>query len=273
MGGVFYDTIKLSNYLTLMFLYYLFIFFIGISFGSFLNAWVYRTRENVKITQGRSMCPHCRRRLKWHENIPLFSFFFLKGRCYVCKNNISWEYPMVEFIMGLLFVLAAAINHHKLFTLSPELVRDWIIIFVLAFVFLYDLKFREILDAATIPTAIVLFLFSMAMGWHSWQSMTLGVVVAAGFFLLQYVVSKGRWIGGGDIRLGLLMGVILGWPVILVGLMIAYVVGAITSMMLVALQKRELSGETPFGTYLAFGTVVAMFWGQQIVNWYLLLLK
>ena len=105
--------------------------------------------------------------------------------------------------------------------------------------------------------------------WNRWDSMLLAAFVASGFFFLQFVISKGRWIGGGDIRLGLLMGVILGWPNILVALMLAYVLGAVVGLLLVATRKADMKSAVPFGTFLTVATVVAMFYGNRIVEWYL----
>jgi prepilin signal peptidase PulO-like enzyme (type II secretory pathway) len=103
--------------------------------------------------------------------------------------------------------------------------------------------------------------------------MIIGIVIGAGIFLFQYVISKGKWVGGGDIRLGMLMGVILGWPRILVALFLAYILGAIVSLVMVVFKKKELQGSTPFGTYLTIGTFVTMLWGAKIVEWYVGLLK
>lgn len=249
------------------------IFLVGLSFGSFLNALVWRTWQNIRIVNGRSMCPSCHRQLAWWENIPLFSFMMLGGRCLVCKNNISRQYPIVEFSMGVAFVIVALMRGNQITFITPEMVRDWLLVFVLAFVFLYDLNYGEILDGATIPTSLVLFAFSWSMGWQTWPDMVLGAVIGAGFFGLQYIMSKGKWVGGGDIRLGLLMGIILGWPNILFALMLAYVLGAIGGLILVAIKKKEWKSETPFGTYLAVATFVAMMWGDVVVGWYVGLLR
>lgn len=252
--------------------YYIIVFFTGLALGSFLNAWVFRTRENIKISKGRSICIFCHRRLAWYENIPVFSFIFLKGKCKVCHKRISWQYPLVELAMAIVFTLSAWWHGPTDNFLTAELLRDWVLIFNLGFIFLYDLRYGEILDAATLPTALLLFLFSFVLGWQTWQSMLVGVAVGAGIFLFQYLLSRGKWIGGGDIYLGLLMGVILGWPDILIALLLAYVLGGAVSVFLVGLKKKELRSETPFGTYLAFATFMAMFFGEKIVSWYVGLL-
>lgn len=252
--------------------YYTVIFFAGLAFGSFLNAWVFRTRENIRIVSGRSMCIFCHRQLAWYENIPIFSFIFLKGKCRTCRKEISWQYPLVELALAIVFVLTALWHGAEPFILTAPLLRDWILVFNLAFIFLYDLRYGEILDGPTIPTAILLFFFSLPLGWHTWQSMLIGIAVGAGIFLFQYLISSGKWIGGGDIRLGLLMGVILGWPNILVALLLAYVFGGLISVFLIWGKKTNLQSETPFGTYLTAATFVAMFFGGTIINWYLRML-
>ena len=102
--------------------------------------------------------------------------------------------------------------------------------------------------------------------------MLIGAIIGSGFFFLQYIISKGKWIGGGDVRLGFLMGIILGWPNILFGLFMSYILGAIAGLFLIIKNKRNIKSEVPFGTYLTLGTFIAMFWGEKIVGWYLGLL-
>jgi prepilin signal peptidase PulO-like enzyme (type II secretory pathway) len=253
--------------------YLLIIFFVGLCFGSFLNALVWRTWQNIRITHGRSMCPACHRQLAWYDNIPFFSFLMLGGLCRVCKNKISWQYPVVELSVGFLFVLIAWMHGTAITFITPEVVRDWALLLILSFIFLYDLNYGEILDSSTIPAAIVLFLFSWSMGWQTWPDMVKGILVGAGFFGLQYFLSKGKWVGGGDIRLGLLIGVVVGWPNIIFALGLAYVLGAIWGVMLMAMNKKDLKSEMPFGTYLAVATFITMICGDVVVNWYLSLLS
>ena len=259
----------------LEFLYYIFIFIIGLSFGSFLNAWIYRTRENIRISNDRSFCPVCHHNLHWYDNIPLFSYFILlHGKCRYCKNQISGFYPLVEFITAGIFVLVVAIYPNSyLIIFSPELIRDLIVAYLLIFIFIYDLRYQEILDRVTVIPAVLLFAFSLSMGWFSWQDMALGAVIGGGFFWAQYMLSGGKWIGGGDVRMGVFMGIILGWQNVIFALLLAYVIGAIVSLFLLAFKKSNIKSEVPFGTFLALATFVAMFWGGQIVNWYLGLLS
>jgi prepilin signal peptidase PulO-like enzyme (type II secretory pathway) len=192
------------------------------------------------------------------------------GKCRKCDNIISPHYPIIEIVVGLIFVFVA--NFYSYGSASPvlsaELFRDLVILIFLTFIFLYDYKYREILNFTTILPGIVLFFLALFFGWRSWDSMLLGAAFGAGFFLFLYFISKGGWIGGGDVRLGFFMGIILGWPCVLVAFFIAYVLGAIFSLLLIGLKKKTMKSETAFGTYLVFGTFVAMFWCSHILEWY-----
>ncbi|PIZ94859.1 MAG: hypothetical protein COX81_02385 [Candidatus Magasanikbacteria bacterium CG_4_10_14_0_2_um_filter_37_12] len=247
---------------------YLFIFILGIIFGSFLNVFVWRTRERMSLIFGRSICPQCQKHLKWFHNIPLFSFIFLKGKCVFCLEKISWQYPLVEFFLGILFVFTAYFYSFNYLLMA----RDFFILFFLLAIFVYDLQYQEIWDRMTIFPAIVVFFFSLVFSLITWQSMVFGILFGWGFFLLQFIISQGKWIGGGDIRLGIFMGVVLSWPLILLALMLAYVFGAIFSAPLLIMKKKTLASKVPFGTYLCVATFVAMYWGMDVIYWYIGLL-
>ena len=130
----------------------------------------------------------------------------------------------------------------------------------------------EILDRVTIVPAILLIMVSIIFGWQSLFVMGIGAIVGGGFFLIQYMVSRGRWVGGGDIRMGVFMGVVLGWPNILFGLLLSYVIGAVFGVWLLVHKKKQLTSSVPFGTFLAIGTMVALYYGDTVVRWYISLL-
>ncbi len=243
---------------------YIFIFILGIIFGSFLNAFLWRTRKEISFGSGRSICPECGKQLRWFHNFPILSFIFLGGKCAFCKRKISWQYPAIEFTLGLLFVFSAWFYSFDYLLMS----RDFFILFFLLAVFVYDLRYQEIWDRMTIFPAGILFVLSLIFSWQTWQSMLIGILIGGGFFLLQFVISKGRWIGGGDIRLGVFMGVILGWPLTLFAVMLAYMIGAIFSIPLLMMKKKTLASKVPFGTYLCVATFVAVYWGSGIIEWY-----
>ena len=193
-------------------------FAIGCIFGSFIMSLVWRIYTKQFSCTTRSVCTNCAVRISWYHNIPIMSFLLLRGACHMCKKPISSYYIMTEIVAGLLLVLLALVHTVPLVGVTIVFVRDVIILFFLLFVFIYDARYMQIITGATIIPAMVLFLASLYFGWHAWQSMALAALVGGGFFLIQYLISKGKWIGGGDIRLGVFMGVILGWPNILCAL-------------------------------------------------------
>lgn len=224
--------------------------------------------ENIHVINGRSMCPHCRRQLAWYENIPVLSYLVLRGKCRTCKNPIPKHFIFVELGTALVFVLVA---WHSLG--SPELVpavffRNIIFSILLIVIFVYDWLYQEILPSVVWLGALVGLGFNIYLG-YSLLPMLIGLLVAGGFFWLQYAISKGRWLGGGDVRMGFMMGIWLGWPAILLALFLSYVSGAIIGLLLIATGKKQLSSSVPFGTYLATATFVSLLWGKEVISWYM----
>lgn len=248
-------------------------FLLGAAIGSFVNVLVWRTREGISLFLPPSQCVVCKRAILWRDNIPLFGFFALGGKCRWCRIDISWQYPAVEFVMGAAFAGAAWLHGVSDIYIPVALARDWVILVALVAVFLYDARYGEIPDRFTLLPAGALFLASLAFGWQQLGSMLLGIAVGVGFFLLQFVLSRGRAIGGGDIRLGAFMGVILGWPDILVGLFVSYILGASVGIVLLAQGKKRFGDAIPFGIFLAVGTAIAMFWGKLLLSWYVSLVS
>lgn len=249
--------------------------FAGLAVGSFLNVVIGRLRSGERGWRSRSRCPECHTMLRPSELVPLISFLLLRGRCRSCKKPISWQYPLVEFTTMALFLLAGLLRAPTIdvaapFTLLPFL-RDWIFISFLTVVFVIDLRDMVVFDSVTLPAAGLAFLINIVLG-HDVLNLLLAAVVGAGFFLLQYVVSRGRWIGGGDIRIGAMMGMMLGFPLVILALFAAYIVGAIVALGLMAAGKAKWTGQMAFGTFLSVATVLALFFGQDAMNWYATLL-
>ncbi|MFH1193537.1 MAG: prepilin peptidase [bacterium] len=246
------------------------IFFFGAAIGSFIAASVYRLANRKPIARGRSECVFCRYQLSFYELVPLLSFIFLRGRCRQCKKPISRGDFFVELAAGILFVLPVVFYNGDLFDLRflLSLLRDWIFLGSLLFLFLYDLKYRQLPDIVGLPAAIALFVLNFFLGFGIYD-LILGVAIGGGFFLLQYLVSRGKWVGDGDIRLGALLGAGLGFPGIIPALFIAYIIGGFVSAYLLLKKKTTLQSQIAFGTFLALGGAVALFWGAKIINWYL----
>lgn len=271
------------------------VFLFGLAVGSFLNAFIYRLelREGLMLSpsslkpsvlQGRSFCPRCGHTLAWYDLIPLASYIFLRGKCRYCKKKISLQYPFVELVTGLLFVAAFSLFADNLTKLSYpqalEVLYLWAIGSLLLVVFVYDLRHFIIPDKVLYPAIGLAFAWNALPSFGvvdnltklSFVSALLSGIGAAGFFLAIYLLSKGRAMGFGDVKLALFMGLFLGFPNILVALAFAFGSGALVGLILIFFKKKTMRSEVPFGPFLVLGTLVALFWGNSLVVWYLTLL-
>lgn len=229
------------------------VFVFGLIVGSFLNCVIYRLEQGESFLKGRSFCPFCKHTLLWQDLIPVFSFVFLKGKCRYCQQKISLQYPLVEIATALLFLL--------IFNFQFS-IFNFIIVPFLIIIFVYDLKHYIIPDKVIYPAIIIAGIFNF-------QFSILSAIGAAVFFAAIVLVSYGRWMGIGDIKLAFLMGLILGFPNILVALFLSFFIGAIIGIGLIISGKKKLKSEIPFGPFLVAGTIIAMFVGKELVNWYL----
>ncbi len=251
-------------------------FIFGLIVGSFLNAVIFRLHSKESFLKGRSHCPHCNHVLGPSDLIPVISFLVLRGRCRYCKKKISVQYPIIEIFTGAVFAWLAVSGGEPI---SLLLVRNFIFASILIIIAVYDWKHYIILDRVIFPSMVVCLFLNIAldltMGYNLWSlhSMTVGGLVSAlilsGFFLFQFMVSRGTWIGFGDVKFGVLLGLILGWPNALAGLFFAYILGALFGLVLIALNRKQMSSKLPFGTFLAFSAIIIMIWGSEIVTWYM----
>lgn len=240
-----------------------FVIILGLVVGSFLNVVIFRLDSKKSFIFGRSFCFFCKKQINWYDNIPLISFLILKGQCRNCKEKISWQYPLVELATALIFIWL-----YLLFGLSFKFFALAVFSCFLLIIFVYDLKTYLILDRISIPAMIIAFLFNLYLGFGFWNLILAGLV-GGGFFALQYFFSKGKWVGGGDIRLGAIMGLMLGFKFLFVALFIAYIIGGFVGIILIALRKKEMSSAVPFGPFLTAATFITFIYGQSILNWYL----
>ena len=270
------------------FIFYLFVFCFGLIIGSFLNVVIYRLEKDEDFVKGRSYCPHCKHQLTWPDLIPVVSFLFLQGKCRYCHTKISWQYPLVEIATGLIFLLI--FNQLSTYQLI-NLFFLFYIASVLIVIFVYDLKFYLIPDKVLFPAIIIAFLYRLVfviasgvflnapcgnLDCFASLAMTgavlnyvLAAILASGFFLFLYLISRGQWMGFGDVKLAILLGLLLGFPSILVGLFLSFFFGAIIGVVLLFFKKKGLKSEMPFAPFLIIGTLAAMFWGDKIINWYM----
>ncbi len=249
-------------------------FLLGLCIGSFLNCFIYRLEKEESVAKGRSYCPHCKHSLAWFDLIPVLSFLMLQGKCRYCRGKISIQYPIVEIVTGLIFVLIS--NQHLIFNVQnvANLLFLCYIASSLIIIFVYDLKHYLIPDSVLFPAIIIAFLYRIVVTlsfshWNLIGNFILAALIASGFFLVLFLISGGRAMGFGDVKLGILLGLVLGFPNILVALFLAFFLGAIIGVVLIATHKKGIKSEVPFGPFLITGTLMALLWGSTIIQWYM----
>ncbi len=251
----------------MFYLYIILIFIFGLCVGSFLNVVIYRLQKKQSVVKPHSYCPRCRHRLFWFDLIPMVSFVILRGSCRYCQKKISWQYPLVEAACGLLFVFFLLADG-----LTPILFFHLLFSVILLLVFVYDLKYFLIPDAFILVGAVGAILASIFWGTPVFPQALLGSILGGGFFAFLVLISRGRWMGGGDVKLGFLMGLILGWSHLLLALFLAFVGGALVGIILILAGKKTLKSAVPFGTFLSVATLVALLFGDKLWLVYLSIL-
>ncbi|MDF2556414.1 MAG: pilD [Bacillales bacterium] len=244
------------------FFLYFNIFVFGICIGSFLNVVIWRVPNKLSFVKGRSFCPKCNEQIKSYDLIPILSFLMLGGKCRNCHSKISFRYPLIEFIVGLLFVFSFYILG---FTLSAILVCS--VVSILVCVTMVDFDTMEIPDGFTItlmiPAIAAIFIFPEL-------SITARVI---GFFAVSLPMFLIAWLtggfGGGDVKLIAVCGFLLGWQNVLVATFIALVLGAIVGVYLKVTHKIDNKQLIAFGPYLCAGIYIAILFGNQLIDSYL----
>jgi len=249
---------------------YLYFFVLGALVGSFLNVVIFRLNAGQQFLLGRSKCPACSHQLGFKDLWPIISFIFLRGSCRYCQKKICWQYFIVETITGLAFT----VGYLHYLSQAVDLTQAWklfaaylVLTGFLIIIFVYDFKYYLILDKVSLSCFILALIFGLWLNLNL-LNLLLAAVLVGGFFLLQFIISGGRWIGGGDIRLGLVMGAILGWPQVLTALFIAYILGALMGLILILFKRKKWQSQLPFGTFLSLATWLVLLWGEPIVSWY-----
>ena len=247
---------------------------VGLMIGSAINAIVWRIYVGRKWSQGRSMCPECKHELAAKDLVPVLSWVMLRGRCRYCKAKIHWQYPLVELVTtGLFYLSAVALGANSV--MSGVLLGLWLLILTLLIIMaVYDARWMILPDKIMYPTIVVaagLLVVRMVQA-HSWvvgRGPVLAALIAGGGFFAMVYFSKGRAMGGGDIKLAFLMGLLLGLKGTALAMLIAFNVAAVVGITLIIVRKRGRRDQIPFGPFLVLGTVVAYLYGNDIINWYL----
>jgi leader peptidase (prepilin peptidase)/N-methyltransferase len=236
---------------------------LGLVIGSFLNVVIARLPQHRSLWMPGSACPTCGAAIAWHDNIPVLSYALLRGRCRACAGRISTRYPLVEATTAALFLGALA-----RFGLGPDFAIAAVLLATLVAVTVIDLDHQIIPDVITLPGIVAGFLANVATGRLSWSESVLGIALGGGVFF-AIILASGGGMGGGDMKLGAMLGAFLGWKLTLVALFSAVVVGGALAVVVLASGRLGRKDPIPFGPFLAVGGAAALFWGERWLTWYL----
>ena len=241
-------------------LFYIMLFLFGIVIGSFLNVCIYRIPKKENIVKIRSHCMECNYQLKWYDLVPLFSYLCLGGRCRKCKAKLSVQYPLVELLNGLLYVLVVAVNG-----LTIESLLYCLMFSALVTLSVIDFRTYEI------PLGINLFILTLglvrvALDYQNFLNYLIGFLSVSGFLYLLFLLTKGRGIGGGDIKLMAVSGLMIGWKCNLLALAFGCIIGSIIHVIRMKVSKED--HVLALGPYLSVGIMIAALWGYDLIEWY-----
>lgn len=255
------------------------IFIFGAAVGSFLNVVIYRVPEQLSLLHPPSRCPVCHHQLRPYDNVPVFGWLWLKGKCRYCRTPISPRYPLVEALTGLLFLAAFGQFGLSWMTVSAWLLLSWLV--ALTFIDFDTLTLPNALTQSGLVVALGLQTF-LGMEDTAWtiataaQNLAMGIMGAViGLWIFEIVGWVGSMLtgktvmGGGDGKLAALLGAWLGWQGMLLSSFLACALGAFIGGGAIAIGLLSRRTPIPFGPFLAMGAVITLFWGDRLIAWYL----
>lgn len=254
---------------------YLAVVLFGASVGSFLNVCIYRLPLGRSVIKPRSQCPRCRKQISWYDNIPIFSYVVLQGRCRHCSGRISPRYIIVEVVTTLLS--AATFAHFQ--ELPQYLIYFGFLIAPLIVVTFIDLEHRLIPDVISLPGVVAGAMARLAFMKGDLTpvliDIILGILVGGGFLCIVGIgyelLKKQEGLGGGDVKLACMLGAFFGWKAVIFILLVSSILGSLVGLFLIFVLKKGLKYAMPFGPFLVAAAYIYLFWGEKILNWYLTL--
>lgn len=240
----------------------------GLLIGSFLNVCIYRIPKDESIAFPASHCPKCNTRLKWYDNIPVLSYLTLGGKCRYCKDTISSQYPIVETLNTIIYLILFYFFHLSLDFIFYALISSTLI--VITFIDLKEMIIPDVLVLVVLGLSIIhksLNYFIYNIPFNIVNSL-LGTLIAGGIFLLIIVLSKGG-MGGGDVTLIGALGFILGVKYILLTIFISFMLGAIISLGLLATKIKTKKDPIPFGPFIILAFFIVLLYGESLIGWYM----
>lgn len=256
---------------------------VGLCLGSFINALVWRVHENdssrrvkLSILRGRSMCPSCGHKLSPQDLMPVFSWILLKGRCRYCGRPISYQYPAIELLTLILFLISWFFWPYGFKPEGSALFIIWLLILTgLVALVVYDLRWKLLpnkivfpIIALTVGQLIFELILSHRRGAYL-EGEFFGLIFSAGVFYSLYLISGGKWIGGGDVKLAIAIGLLVGGPAKAILVVFgASLIGSLMSVPLIAIHKLKKDSLIAFGPFLICATFICYLFGSNIISWY-----
>lgn len=247
-------------------IFYIIFIISGLVAGSFLEVVIYRLPRKLSIIKPASFCPGCKRKIAFYDNIPLVSFIILKGRCRYCKNKIPVTSLLVEMLTGLLFLA-----NYIFFGLTKWTVTGIIFCSVLIVISFIDIDFRIIPNVIVLPFTLIGLALNIFFKLSIWW-MPLAYCIGAFLFMLIIHLIYPKGMGMGDVKLSLMVGAFLVRNVI-TALFLGFLAGLIYGLSFIAIKKGKLKQAIPFGPFISIGSIVALFYGGNILKWYISFLK
>jgi leader peptidase (prepilin peptidase) / N-methyltransferase len=239
---------------------------LGLSIGSFLNVCIHRIPRGGSVVHPASSCPHCGYVLRWIDNIPVFSYVMLGGRCRGCKAPISPRYPIVELV-----TMATFLVHYAVFGLDIILVPRLLFACAMIVLFAIDLEHHLLPNVITLPGIVMGLAFSVFLPPGLVDAL-IGTLLGGGVLWVigeaYYRYSGQEGMGGGDVKMLAMIGAFLGWKLVVLTLVLSSVLGSLVGLLVIAVRWGGLKYALPYGTFLALGALVASLLGADIVNWY-----
>jgi leader peptidase (prepilin peptidase) / N-methyltransferase len=240
--------------------------FLGLAIGSFLNVVVHRLPRHESLISPGSRCPSCGYALRAMDNIPVFSYVLLLGKCRKCRTRISARYPVVELVTAVIFVL-----HYFVFGWTPLLAVRLLFAAAMVALFAIDLEHHLLPDAITLPGIVVGLTASLFLP-PGWRDSVIGVLAGGGVLWLigeaYYRYAGEEGMGGGDVKMLGMIGAFLGWQQVIITLVFSSIAGSVIGLIVIAVKRGGMKYALPFGTFLSIAAVIASLYGEQIVRWY-----
>lgn len=246
----------------------IFVTIFGLIIGSFLNVCIYRIPREESISFPPSHCTNCNKKIKWYDLIPVISFMFLKGKCRNCGSKISIRYPLIETLNGILYLIL-----YLQFGITLKALSFMFLVSLLIVVSLIDIDTTDVYFKTSLTGYVGVTLF-IAVSYFTGTDKNFfnniyGALLGGGFILLIYLLSRGRGMGLGDAEICAYCGAFLGLKLTVVMLFFSVVLGGIIGVLLILFKIKSRKDYIPFGPYIALGTLVAIFFGNSIISWYL----